>query len=142
MKQLVLLITTLVISCGGSQQGAKVDKCKDFELDVRKTEIAGIRARVDIAVKQFGGEIDVHRGEEIITQMDNNTRKWVMERYAVCRDHFHREIGTREEYQARVTCLDAVFEQQTTLITALEAGDTGALERVTAIAGEISQCIN
>ena len=137
---LFCLLTFLYVACGSAQSGGGDDKCKDFDLDVKKVWNAEIKLKVDIAIKQFGGEAGIGESEEVTTQMDNVTRDWVMLRESACRDHFKRQLITAEEYKAKVSCFDAFLQTLRTMLTAIESGDSTAMEQALTASTELEQC--
>jgi hypothetical protein len=133
-------LSCLWAACGSAQTGDNGDPCKDFELDVKKVWNAEIKLKVDIAIKQFGGEGGAGRSEEVATQMDNVTRDWVMLRESACRDHFKRQLITAKEYKAKVSCFDAFLQSLRTLITTIEGGDAAAVQEAQSASTELDQC--
>ena len=139
----IIVILTLAIwalACGASQHRDGDDPCGDFDLDVKKVWNAEIKLKVDIAIKQFGGEAGIGESEEIATQMDNITRDWVMLRESACRDHFKRQLITAEEYKAKVTCFDSFLQNVRMLVEALAGGDSPAVDKLLASSTELARC--
>ncbi len=136
----VLLMAVLLSACGAKQSGSSDDPCKDFDLNVKKVWNAEVKLKVDIAVKQFGGEIGASKAEEITTKMDNITSDWVMLKESACQDHFKRNILTAEEYKAKAACFDAFLQNQRTMITALEGGDQSASDKLLTSSTGLGQC--
>lgn len=116
---------------GGSQ--AQADPCADFEVQVEHYWSASVRAEA----LEHGGELEIERRKGVVNKMDRISEDWVMMRTSVCKDHFVRELISKEEYAARVRCFDDRLERQRTLAEAL-AGEAkleeveGALDQLLA----------
>ena len=100
---------------GPAPAGGSGDGCADFEIEVERYWSASIRAE---ALKH-SGEIEIEKRSGVVNKMDRISEDWVMMRTSVCKDHFVRELITREQYAARVTCFDDRLARQRTLATAL-----------------------
>ena len=137
---IICVCAFLWVACGSAQSGGGDDKCKDFDLDVKKIWNAEIKLKMDIAIKQFGGEAGIGESFDVATRMDSVTRDWVMLRESACRDHFMRGLITAEEYKAKVTCFDAFLQTLRTTIAAIEGGDGAAVEQALTASTELEQC--
>lgn len=133
----VSLAALLAQSCGGSRAAPSKDPCADVELDVERVWSAEIRAEV----LGKGGKIGGATRELVATKMDDLARDWAMVRRAVCRDHFERDVITKEQYVARTECLDAILGEQRTLVASLRqgAGDD-VTARLTAVSERVGTC--
>jgi hypothetical protein len=141
MKTTICIASALlVMACGGKQSGTNDDPCKDFDLDVQKVWNAEIKLKVDLAVKEIGGEAGVSEAEKVTTKMDTLTRDWVMLKESACQDHFKRQLITAEEYKQKAACFDAFLQQQRAVITALEGGDGAAIDKILEAQGELDPC--
>lgn len=109
------------------------DPCADFEVEVEKYWSASIRAQV----MNKGGELELEHRSGVANKMDRISEDWVMMRTSVCKDHFVRQLITKEQYAARVQCFDDRLERQRTLATAL----TGEAADLTAIEGALDELI-
>jgi hypothetical protein len=131
-----LLLLTLTASCdksGSSSKPPGQDPCADFEVEVEKYWSASIRAEV----MNKGGELEIEKRSGVVNKMDRISEDWVMMRTSVCKDHFVRELISKEQYAARVQCFDDRLERQRTLATAL----TGAGVDLAAIEGALDELI-
>ncbi|PRP95879.1 hypothetical protein ENSA5_37490 [Enhygromyxa salina] len=101
------------------------EPCADFEVQVETYWSASVRAEV----MNQGGELEVEKRAGVVTKMDRISEDWVMMRTAVCKDHFARQLITKQEYAARVRCFDDRLERQRTLATALAGeGELASVE--------------
>lgn len=108
----------IAVACLGgcaSSPGTTADPCGDFEVEVEHYWSASIRAQV----LEQRGEIELERRKGVVNKMDRISEDWVMMRTSVCKDHFVRQLISKEEYAARVTCFDDRLTQQRSLATAL-----------------------
>ncbi|MCC6157887.1 MAG: hypothetical protein IT350_07520 [Deltaproteobacteria bacterium] len=115
-------------------------RCGDFDLDVKKVWNAEIRASVQYAFVKYGGEIGGQSENEIVTQMDNLTRDWVMMREAACRDHFDRKVISSDTYTRRTACLDRHLAVSRSAIATLQAGSPDAGAQIAQAAQMASEC--
>lgn len=127
---LVLITLPACVGSGStSRSPASQDPCADFEVQVEKYWSASIKAQV----MDKRGAVELEKRSGVVTKMDRISEDWVMMRTAVCKDHFVRELITREQYAARVRCFDDRLERQRSLATTLagiddSGGDWTALE--------------
>lgn len=114
-----LLVLLSLAACPKSgTSSSPADPCADFEVEVEKYWSASVRAEV----MHKGGELEIEQRAGVANKMDRISEDWVMMRTSVCKDHFVRQLITKEQYAARVQCFDDRLERQRTLATAL-AGD-------------------
>jgi hypothetical protein len=131
---LVLLALSACPRSGSTAAPGKQDPCADFQVEVDKYWSGSIRAQI----LGKGGELEVETRTGVANKMDRISEDWVMMRTSVCKDHFVRELITKEQYAARVQCFDDRLERQRTLATALSnegadlAGIEGALDELIA----------
>lgn len=109
------------------------DPCADFEVEVEKFWSASIRAEA----MQRGGELEIEKRSGVVNKMDRISEDWVMMRTSVCKDHFVRQLISKEQYAARVQCFDDRLERQRTLATALAGGG----QELVAIEGALDELI-
>ncbi|HLT39073.1 MAG TPA: hypothetical protein VK034_22470, partial [Enhygromyxa sp.] len=83
------------------------------------------------------GELEIEKRSGVVNKMDRISEDWVMMRTSVCKDHFVRQLISKEQYAARVQCFDDRLERQRTLATAL----AGAGADLAAIEGALDQLI-
>jgi hypothetical protein len=121
-KALVFLFAAA--GCANQSTRAPSDPCADFEVEVERTWSASLRAEV----MKHGGAIEVEQRQAVVNKMDRISEDWVRTRTSVCKDHFVRELISKEEYAARVRCFDDRLERQRTLAETLAAG--GAIAEV------------
>jgi hypothetical protein len=121
-KPLVVLFA--LAGCAGRSTHGPADPCADFEVEVERTWSASLRAEV----MKHGGAIEVEQRQAVVNKMDRISEDWVRTRTSVCKDHFVRELISKEEYAARVRCFDDRLERQRTLAETLAAG--GAIAEV------------
>jgi hypothetical protein len=112
-------------ACASQNTRAPNDPCADFEVEVERTWSASLRAEV----MKHGGEIEIDKREAVVNKMDRISEDWVRTRTSVCKDHFVRELISKDEYAARVRCFDDRLERQRTLAETLAGGaDLGEVE--------------
>ncbi|MFO7565695.1 MAG: hypothetical protein R6X02_23835 [Enhygromyxa sp.] len=132
-----LFVLTSLSACDKSGAGTSSpvgqDPCADFEVEVERFWSASIRAEV----MNKGAELELEKRSGVVNKMDRISEDWVMMRTSVCKDHFVRELITKEQYAARVQCFDDRLERQRTLATAL----TGAGADLAAIEGALDELI-
>jgi len=127
VPRFALLLLLSLTGCPKSGATATpTDPCADFEVEVEKHWSASIRAQV----MNKGGELEFEQRSGVANKMDRISEDWVMMRTSVCKDHFVRQLITKEQYAARVQCFDDRLERQRTLATALtgDAADLAAIE--------------
>lgn len=127
VPRFALLLLLSLTGCPKSGATATpADPCADFEVEVEKHWSASIRAQV----MNKGGELEFEQRSGVANKMDRISEDWVMMRTSVCKDHFVRQLITKEQYAARVQCFDDRLERQRTLATALtgDAADLAAIE--------------
>lgn len=136
-RRLAALLLVSLSACVGSGSTSKPpasqDPCADFEVEVEKFWSASVRAKA----MNHGGEIEIEKRSGVVNKMDRISEDWVMMRTSVCKDHFVRELITKEQYAARVQCFDDRLERQRTLATAL----TGAGADLATIEGSLDELI-
>lgn len=108
----------LALACANAQPRAAADPCADFELEVERVWSAAIKAEV----MAKGGSIEVEQRSAVTNQMDRISEDWVRMRTSVCKDHFVRELISKDEYAARVRCFDDRLDRQRKLAELLEGG--------------------
>jgi hypothetical protein len=137
VRRVALLLMLLALSAcpkSGSTAGpGKGDPCADFQVEVDKYWSASIRAQV----MDKGGELGFEARKGVANKMDRISEDWVMMRTSVCKDHFVRELISKEQYAARVQCFDDRLDRQRTLATALSSDDAD----LTAIEGALDELI-
>jgi hypothetical protein len=112
-------------ACASHNTVAPADPCADFEVEVERTWSTSLRAEV----MKHGGEIEVDHRQAVVNKMDRISEDWVRTRTSVCKDHFVRELISKDEYAARVRCFDDRLERQRTLAETLAGGaDLGEVE--------------
>ena len=121
-----LLVLSLAACPKSGTSASPADPCADFEVEVEVYWSASVRAEV----MNKGGELELEQRAGVANKMDRISEDWVMMRTSVCKDHFVRQLITKEQYAARVQCFDDRLERQRTLATALtgEAADLSAIE--------------
>ncbi len=105
-------------ACAGASKTSS-DPCADFEVELEHYWSASIRAQV----LEQRAEIELERRKGVVNKMDRISEDWVMMRTSVCKDHFVRQLISKEEYAARVTCFDDRLAQQRSLATALSGSE-------------------
>jgi hypothetical protein len=131
-----LFVLTSLAACdksGSTSMPPAQDPCADFEVEVEKFWSASIRAEV----MNKGAELELEKRSGVVNKMDRISEDWVMMRTSVCKDHFVRQLISKEQYAARVQCFDDRLERQRTLATAL----AGAGADLAAIEGALDQLI-
>lgn len=131
---LLLLASLSACDKSGSTTSTPADPCADFEIEVEKYWSASVRAEV----MNKGGELELEKRSGVVNKMDRISEDWVMMRTSVCKDHFVRQLITKEQYAARVQCFDDRLERQRTLATAL----SGAGADLAAIEGALDELIS
>jgi hypothetical protein len=123
---LLLVLLSLAACPKSGTSSTPADPCADFEVEVERYWSASVRAQV----MNKGGELELEQRSGVANKMDRISEDWVMMRTSVCKDHFVRQLITKEQYAARVQCFDDRLERQRTLATALtgEAADLAAIE--------------
>ena len=127
---LTLTVAAAPLACAGSGRAsgasqASEDPCADFEVEVERYWSASIRAEA----LEHGGELEIEKRSGVVNKMDRISEDWVMMRTSVCKDHFVRQLISKDEYAARVRCFDDRLERQRTLATALTgSGDLAEVE--------------
>jgi hypothetical protein len=119
-----LVVTQTACAGAGRATAGQANSCADFEVQVEKYWSASIKAKA----LQHGGELELEKRSGVVTKMDRISEDWVMMRTSVCKDHFVRELISKDEYAARVRCFDDRLERQRTLAQAL--ADDGELAAV------------
>lgn len=129
LAPLLLTLAAAPLACAGSGSGsaasAEADPCADFEVEVERYWSASIRAEA----LQHAGELEIEKRSGVVNKMDRISEDWVMMRTSVCKDHFVRQLISKDEYAARVRCFDDRLERQRSLATALTgAGELAQVE--------------
>lgn len=144
MKRFVLYFILMLICLGACATTSNVvknqDPCADFDLDVQKVWSVEAKAKVENGFLKYGGEAGAKQASQVISQMDNLTRDWVMLRKATCKDYFVRKLISQEDYKKRTACLDDSLNKSRTLITAFQSGDAAAINQLIKLASEIGNC--
>lgn len=118
-SSLLLLALLLALpGCVHPEARRSQDPCEDFELEVERTWSAAIKAEV----MERGGAIEVEHRQAVVNKMDRISEDWVRTRTSVCKDHFVRQLISKDEYGARVRCFDDRLERQRTLAETLSGG--------------------
>lgn len=128
----VLSLAACPKSGSGTTRPAQ-DPCADFEVEVERFWSASVRAEA----MNRGGELEIERRSGVVNKMDRISEDWVMMRTSVCKDHFVRDLISKEQYAARVQCFDDRLERQRTLATAL----AGAGADLVSIEGALDELI-
>jgi len=130
-----MFVPMAMLACdkSGATTSTPADPCADFEVQGEKYWSAAIRAEV----MNHGGELEIEKRSGVVNKMDRISEDWVMMRTSVCKDHFVRQLISKEQYAARVQCFDDRLERQRTLATAL----AGAGADLAAIEGALDQLI-
>jgi hypothetical protein len=138
-----------VAACGSSappepQTGKEGDPCHDADIAGKRVWNDETRVNVKGQVMQWGGEIGVDvaqaRAEEITSSMDHLSDDWARMRKAVCKDHFTRHTLTKDEYQARVDCLDRLLTRQRTYLSSLSSPQADGGTQLAALNTELESC--
>lgn len=120
-----MLVLISLPACAGSGSTStradtgSQDPCADFEVQVEKYWSASVKAQV----MDKSGAIELEKRSGVVNKMDRISEDWVMMRTSVCKDHYVRQLITREQYAARVRCFDDRLERQRTLATTLAGSD-------------------
>ena len=140
----------LLAGCGSSQvdpqgsEDAQKDPCYDSDIAAKRTWNKEAKIQVKAQVMEWGGEIGVdiaqQKALEITNSMDRLTDDWARMRKAVCKDHFVRDILTKDELKTRNDCLDRMLSRQRTFLTTLESPQVDVSEQLTAINEELMSC--